>query len=166
MHRNIEAAAPPEPLLLKAAFWGWLVASLRARSLGIRDSGAFLLGRRDGDSRHARRALFFDDLAPDSYGPDGIRLSARNFATLWAVCREERLSVVADIHVHCGPPRQSAADRTNPMIAQPGHVAIILPFLARRTIEPELVGLFRYRGGHDWDDLGGAGARRYFGIHG
>ena len=60
------------------------------------------------------------------------------FAALWRICRERGLDVLGDVHTHAGPgPRQSEADRTNPMISEPGHMAFILPQFAGAFDEVE-----------------------------
>jgi hypothetical protein len=71
--------------------------------------------------------------------------------------------VVADVHTHgaCRA-RQSPLDRDNPMVAQPGHIALIVPDFARRTVAPAEVAIYEYLGAHRWRDHSGRGAARFF----
>ena len=41
---------------------------------------------------------------------------------------------------------QSEADRTNPMVARAGHIAIIVPDFARWPIRRHRLGIYEYRG--------------------
>jgi len=60
------------------------------------------------------------------------------------------LTVIADVHTHPGAARQSEADRTNPMVARAGHVAIIVPRYACPPVIGSQLGIYEYRGGHAW----------------
>ena len=80
----------------------------------------------------------------------------RDFA---AVLRQPGLSVIADVHTHPTGAGQSPSDRDNPMVAQAGHVAIIVPNYARVRVWRHRLGLYRYRGAHQWDNLSGWSAR-------
>jgi hypothetical protein len=42
------------------------------------------------------------------------------------------------------------------MIQVRGHIALILPRFARVPFSLQEVGMYRYRGAYDWDDIGGA----------
>jgi hypothetical protein len=69
--------------------------------------------------------------------------------------------VIGDIHTHPGPGvHQSAIDAANPMIAQAGHVALIVPDFAARPISPREVGVHRYDGAGWQTWTGRAAARR------
>jgi hypothetical protein len=81
-----------------------------------------------------------------------------------AVCRAEKLAVIADIHTHPSGAFQSESDRTNPMIACAGHLAIIVPNYADGWIWRHCLGLFRYEGDHRWTDLSGWQARSFLRI--
>ena len=86
------------------------------------------------------------------------------YGPLWQLCRETGLTVVADVHVHGGIARQSHADRDNPMIALPGHIAIILPDFAGRIFWQPEIGIYEYEGQHRWQDWSGKRARQFLYI--
>jgi proteasome lid subunit RPN8/RPN11 len=83
------------------------------------------------------------------------------FAKLWALCREKKLTVVADVHSHPGAATQSPTDKANPMVARAGHVAIIVPDYASWPIPPGRLGVYEYRGQHEWADRSN-GKRLFF----
>lgn len=128
--------------------------ALHERSEGCHESGAFMLGHVRGRKRFVEDVVFYDDLEAGAYDTGIVILHAAAFSKLWAICRAKTSSVVGDVHLHIGQAFQSAADIANPMIAQRGHLAMILPRLARAPIEAERVGLYEYRGRHHWRTLG------------
>ena len=77
-----------------------------------------------------------------------MQLEAASCAKLWEVCRAEGLSVVADMHTRPAGPGQSSSDRTNPMVALRGHVALIVPRFATGNPRPRSLGLYVYEGSH------------------
>jgi hypothetical protein len=139
---------------LSCSWWLWrrLLTGLRDRGQDRRESGAFLLGRRDGEGR-ARVVDFvlYDDLDPDSIATGIIRFDGRYFGKLWEICRRHSVTVVADVHTHPGGSGQSASDQENPMIARPGHLALIVPRFARPPVRRPTVGIYRYLGSHRWE---------------
>jgi proteasome lid subunit RPN8/RPN11 len=152
---------PPEPTLLIARpLWGRLTAELHRRTEGYHESGAFFLGRIEGDHRRVERVIYYDELDPSAYSSGVVILHAPSFGPLWDRCREWGLSVVADVHVHEFGAGQSAPDRQNPMIAQAGHIALILPNFARLPILPEKIGFYEYSGSHRWRDFSGRDVAR------
>lgn len=153
---------PDEPLSIAPDGWHALVAALHARTKGVHESGAFLLGRIAAGRRRVVRPVFYDDLDPGAYRYGIVEIHADSFTALWGICGREELSVVADVHVHPRQAWQSLSDRDNPMIARAGHLAMILPWFARPPIEPGTIGLYRYRGGHRWDNLSGRHIHRHF----
>ena len=72
------------------------------------------------------------------------------------------LTVIGDIHTHPGVARQSSSDRTNPMVATPGHLAIIVPRLAQPSFKWPELGIYEYLGQHRWHEHSGAVAGRFF----
>ncbi len=60
--------------------------------------------------------------------------------------------IVADVHVHPGGFGQSGSDQANPIVAEVGHIAIILPHFAQRTTSPGGIGIYRYLGSRKWRD--------------
>ena len=83
------------------------------------------------------------------------------FAALWSMCRARGLTVVGDVHTHPGGAFQSEADRTNPMVAREGHIAIIVPNYATGRPATARIGVYEYRGNHEWADHSGALAHRF-----
>lgn len=135
---------------IRRARWQELIREMGFRGGGRRESGAFLLADRDGDHRTVTRIVFFDDIDPSCL-TGGIDLNGLAFSRLWDICSVERRRVIADVHTHPSTMvHQSSIDSANPMIAQPGHVALIVPDFATRPVEAHQVGVHRYRG-TGWD---------------
>jgi hypothetical protein len=97
-------------------------------------------------------AVFYDELDPEAYVTGVCVLNGDAFAKLWALCRARKLTVVGDAHTHGGAGIQSDPDRTNPMVARTGHIAIIVPDFARWPIRRHRLGVYEYRGQHEWTD--------------
>ena len=135
-----------------------LMAELATRGLGCRESGAFLLARgtsNDSSDMPVRivGVAYYDDLDPHSLN-GAVSFSAVGYSALSAHCRQEDQRVVADIHTHPGRHvRQSHTDRTNPMVAVPGHVALIAPNYAQGVICPESIGVHILESGGQWQSL-------------
>jgi proteasome lid subunit RPN8/RPN11 len=146
---------PDAKLAIPPALWQELLKSLHARTRGRHESGAFLLGTKASDHRRVQHIVYYDELDPAAYRTGVCILHAKSFGPLWELCRARGLSVVADIHVHPLQAWQSEADRRNPMIAQTGHLALILPWFARPPVKLEEMGFFEYLGSHQWRDLSG-----------
>ena len=68
--------------------------------------------------------------------------------------------MLADVHTHGGAATQSEADRRNPMIARPGHLALIVERFARDPVWRHRMGLYRYEGSHEWTNFSGWRSRR------
>jgi proteasome lid subunit RPN8/RPN11 len=138
------------PLKIPALLWRRLLAELRKRGGGHRESGAFLLGRPGG--RRVTRFLCYDDLDETALETGIIMVHATGFVRLWEICEREKLRVFADVHSHPSAwTGQSESDRMHPMIAQAGHLALILPNFAkrnRRTLGGAAV--YEYLGNHQW----------------
>ena len=121
--------APQRELSCSWLLWRRLTASLRERGQNAsRESGAFFLGYHEpGGAARIVDFVLYDDLDPHSLDTGIIRFDGKYFGTLWAICRERNLTVVADVHVHPGGSGQSQSDRAYPMVSQAGHLALILP---------------------------------------
>lgn len=154
--------APRHKLRCPNWLWRRIVAELERRGHRRHESGVFLLGVEQGGQREVRDAVFYDDLDPAAYATGVCVLHGDAFAKLWAICREKKLTVVADAHTHGGAAFQSSSDKTNPMVARAGHIAIIIPDLARWPIRRGQLGIYEYRGQHDWIDRTRAKAPGYF----
>lgn len=141
--------------------WVALLAELDRRGERRHEAGAFLLGARAGDLREVQDVVFYDDLDPEAYSSGVCILHSSAFAALWSTCRARGLTVVGDVHTHPGGAYQSEADRTNPMVAREGHIAIIVPDFATGRPPTARLGVFEYRGDHAWTDHSGARGRRF-----
>ena len=156
--------APKHGLSCSTRLWKDGLTELRKRTEGVHESGAFLLGYKDRARRRITRFAYYDDLDPDSLNTGIVVFDGSGYGPLWQLCRQTGLTVVADVHVHGAAARQSNADRENPMIALPGHVAIILPNFADRIYwQPEL-GIYQYEGQHRWRDWSGKKSKQFFYI--
>jgi hypothetical protein len=135
--------------------WNELTLELHRRTENRHESGAFLLGRRTEDERQALKLVYYDELDRAAYESGVCILHADAFSRLWDRCSELEMTVVADAHVHPLGAGQSSSDRENPMIARPGHIAIILPRMAKPPIRRWSVGVYEYLGDHRWRPRGG-----------
>jgi hypothetical protein len=154
--------APKHRLVCSKRLWDEILAELARRGGQRHESGVFLLGVNHGVSREVQDAIFYDDLDPDAYSSGVCILHGDAFAKLWAACREKKLTVVADAHTHPAGAFQSSSDKANPMVARPGHIAIIIPDFARSPVQPRQVRIYEYCGQHDWIDRGPKSAPGYF----
>ena len=140
------------PLLL----WRQVIAQLRRRGAGERESGAFLLGQRHGDIGRITTHICYDELDPGAYQSGAIAFHAVGCAALWKYCREENLQVLADVHTHPGAGVwQSPTDQQNPMLPVVGHTAIILPnFAWTPWWSLRAAGVYEYLGNFNWRTYG------------
>lgn len=134
-------------------FWWRLMSQLRRRGTGVRESGAFLLGLKDGGTARVRRLAFYDDIDPGALRTGIVRLSGHAMNAVWDQCAREGVEVLADVHTHPGGSGQSSSDREHPMVAVRGHVAVIVPNFARQTFDLAGVGHYRYQGAKRWAEL-------------
>jgi proteasome lid subunit RPN8/RPN11 len=156
-----KAATTPAPLLeVPASLWAELMAHLHSQGAGVRESGAFLLGRKTDAGRVVERFVPYEQLQPDAFSNDYVSLKADSFAKLWEVCRATGMTVVADVHTHPFGPGQSRSDRTNPMVALMGHIALIVPRFAKGNPHPRDLGLYVYQGNHQWVSHSGSDVGR------
>ena len=144
--------APNHRLRCKRSLWRAVLTELDRRGERCHEAGAFLLGPETNGRREVTQVVFYDDLDPAAYSTGVCVLHAPAFSKLWATCREMKLTVVADIHTHPGRALQSGTDRMNPMVAQPGHIAIIVPDYAIAPVHAGALGIYEYRGQHVWFD--------------
>ena len=137
--------------------WLTMLAELGRRGHGTIESGAFLLAEKDGDPTRVTRVIYYDDLDPDCL-VGSIHIHGLAYGQLWALCRTDGLKVIGDAHTHPAEwVGQSKVDRGSPMVAQKGHVAVIIPHLAQRPTSPNDVGVHLYDG-REWTSWTGAGA--------
>lgn len=157
--------APQHELSCSWFLWRRLKAKLRERGRGRRgESGAFLLGHREGESARIVDFVLYDDLDPHALDSGIVRFDGRYFSDLWATCKSRGLTVVADVHVHPGQSGQSDSDRNHPMISQAGHIALILPRFATGAQSRRGIGIYRYLGGKNWETVQPSARRQFFHI--
>lgn len=145
-------------LRFSIGMWREMFIELGHRSGGRHESGAFLLTPRRGDGRTISHVAYYDDLDADSL-QGGITLRADAFAQLWDLCAADDSRVAGDIHTHPGANVcQSPIDRESPMIARRGYIALIVPDLSYKFVDPSRVGVHRYDGGGAWEAWSGQAA--------
>ena len=132
--------------------WREVILQLRRRSLGKRESGAFLLGQQSGTSARVTTYICYDDLDPHAYQSGAIAFHAAGYAALWQYCRKKKLQVLADVHTHPSDGVwQSPTDRQNPMIPVVGHIAIIVRRFANTPWwSLKAVAVYEYLGNFKW----------------
>lgn len=141
-------------LQLLRPFWRQLIAELHRRGDERREAGALLLGSRCFTGTvTASRAVYYDDIDPRALNAGYVHLDCRRFGSVWRLCRETGLSVVADVHTHPGLALQSPSDRASPMIPRSGHLALIVPNYAIDPVSLCDVGIFEYLGSRRWRTL-------------
>lgn len=145
-------------LRFSRTLWHGMVTELARRGGGTRESGAFLLTPRVADGRTVTRVVYFDDLDADCL-TGGISLAGTAFPRLWDLCDEHEVRVAGDVHTHPGDwVGQSPTDQDNPMVAQIGHLALIIPGLAQQHVRPDQVGVHEYLGDDGWRSVHGRAA--------
>ena len=148
-------------LVCNSELWSRGVDELGRRTEDTHESGAFLLGELKGAVRKIRQFLFYDDVDPNCFANGIVEFDGSKFGLVWDKCRTMKMSVIADIHVHPRGFAQSPSDRQNPMIAEIGHIALILPDYARQSRMPGAIGVYEYLGSRQWRDWSGAGDRAF-----
>ena len=146
----MKASKRPAALQIRRRAWRHLLTELAARGRGNQESGAFLLGHRRGRRPRVTRVVYFDDLEPGSLN-GAVHLTHIAYTRLWELCRQIGIEVLGDVHTHPGSiVSQSHIDQDNPLIAQVGHVALIVPHYAQGTIAISDVGVYEYQGDAGW----------------
>lgn len=151
-------------LKIEASLWDELLWKIRERGVGIRESGAFLLGTDNGGERVAYRIALYDDLDPNCLNEGYIHFDGHYYGRLWELCAATSLSVVADVHTHPYGPGQSHLDKTHPMVSIPGHIAVIVPNYAQGVVLASDVGVYVYRGRYRWTAYRGRGVAKVLEI--
>jgi len=163
IHATIRAfAAPKHRITCPRVLWRRVLQELERRGEKSHEAGGFLLGAERASRLTVTGVVFYDELDAGAYDTGVCVLHADAFAKLWSICRERGLTVVADVHTHPGLAFQSSLDRTNPMIARLGHIAIIVPDLAAQPVTHARLGIYEYRGGHQWTNHSGTAADKFF----
>ncbi len=144
----------PEAASFKIPIWLWakVIADLRRRGGGVRESGAFLLGRDDVTPARVSSYVCYDDVDPEAYQRGVIAFHANGCAALWTHCRTKGVRLLVDVHTHPGADvRQSDTDERHPMLPVIGHTAMIVPNFARTVWwSLKAVGVYEYLGGFKW----------------
>lgn len=159
-----DLVAPKHQLSCPKTVWDQGLAELHRRGNGVRESGAFLVGKVENGKRYVARFIYYDDLDPHCLDSGIVIFNGSCYGLLWSFCRETRLEVVADIHTHPGAPIQSGADRENPMVATRGHIALIVPEFARQIVSARDLGIYQYLGSHKWQNFNRQQASEFFYI--
>lgn len=147
----IRRLTTPQPKIMIANdVWARLHRDLRHRADGVRESGAFLLGKITDKGRFVKDYILYDDLDPNCLRQGAIDFSGKHFGTLWNICRSRNMQVVADIHVHPGSEQQSSIDAAHPMISEKGHIAFIVPDFASQEPDVLRTGINQYLGLGAW----------------
>jgi proteasome lid subunit RPN8/RPN11 len=110
------------------------------------------------------RYVPYDDLDPNCLDSGIVHFDGRHYGKLWELCRREELAVVADVHTHPGGVQQSGSDQAHPMVAQAGHLALILPRFAMGRFGRDGIGMYRYLGARRWETVPPAARRDFFHI--
>lgn len=137
-------------LFFTKANWKKLVRELKKRGHGERESGAFLLG--NPSDRTITDFICYNDLDPHCLDSGIIVFNGNGYIPLWNHCLEQGLKVLADVHTHPGGwTGQSAVDQQHPMIAQAGHLALIIPnFACNKNQLLQGVGVHEFLGSRTW----------------
>lgn len=146
------ARGKPPRLICPPKVWHRGVDELRRRAGGERESGAFLLGTSRGSVKRIEEFLFYDDIDPTCFAHGIVEFDGRKLGAVWQHCRDVRRTVVADVHVHPGGYGQSSTDQRNPIIAESGHIALIIPDYAAGGRLPGQIGVYEYLGSFRWRD--------------
>lgn len=146
-------------LTIVESVWNKLIHELQKRGDGERESGAFLLGKVGGD--HISEFVCYDDLDQRCLDHGMITFDGSGYVPLWQLCTEKGLTVLADVHTHPSEwVGQSKSDSNHPMIAQSGHIAIILPEYAQaKDLTLKDAGIYEYQGDKKWKTINPIGGR-------
>lgn len=139
------------PLNIPKTIWKNLIFELRKRGNGKRESGAFLLG--NPQERIITNFCCYDDFDPSALESGMIKFNSNGFIPLLTFCEKNQLVVYADVHTHPYKwTQQSELDRTNPMVAVPGHIALIVPCFAKKNARTLAgVGIHEYIKNYRWN---------------
>jgi proteasome lid subunit RPN8/RPN11 len=148
---------------IRRNIWKTMVRQLEIRGGGVRESGAFLLGRPRRRHPLVTHVVYFDDLEPGSLN-GAVHLTLVAYSRLWALCSELGVEVLGDVHTHPGDiVAQSKIDQDNPLVARAGHIALIVPRFAKGRIKPADVAAYEYLGDDGWRNRpGGVRHWRWF----
>jgi proteasome lid subunit RPN8/RPN11 len=140
------------PLLkVPRAVYEDLMANLARSGRGIKEAGAFLLGKQRDGVREVQSYLLYDQVAVESSrNHDYVVFTAEEMGRAWDHCYRLGLEVIADVHTHPAGCAQSATDKAHPMVAIAGHVALIVPWFALKDTLPFALGVHVFLGNGRW----------------
>lgn len=141
----------PNPRLkISVGAWNSLIATLRDRGDGCKESAAFLLGHCHPGYRECIDFIPHDDLDPHCLKRGAIHFDGVYYHQLWEICKKRKCDVIADIHTH--PYREfiSVTDREHPSVGRKGHIGLIVPYYAMRRTDPSAIGIYQFLGGSNW----------------
>ena len=95
-------AAPRHRLSCPKKVWQSGIAEIASRGEGRHESGAFLLGYRDGLRGRVVQFAYYDDFDPNCLDSGIVVFDGTGFGPLWQLCRETGLDVLGDLHTHGG----------------------------------------------------------------
>jgi proteasome lid subunit RPN8/RPN11 len=156
---------PKHELSCSWILWQRLVRALRERGRSAtRESGAFLLGTRNPGRSRISGFVLYDDLDPGCLDTGIVRFDGRYYGALWEILERTKRSVIADVHVHPGEALQSDSDRRNPMIAQAGHISLILPHYAKDSSSHSRARAFVFEERDIWRTISPENTRAFFHV--
>ena len=143
------------PLLeLPQSMFQALIVDLAKSGQGVKESGAFLLGKQAGSRRLVTSYLMYDKVAPESSRSHAyVAFTAEEMARAWEHCYAAGQQVVADVHTHPFGPAQSVTDRAHPIVSVAGHVALIVPKFAKGSQQPRDLGVHLFGGASRWHSM-------------
>ncbi len=134
--------------------WISLTRGLRKRGKGIRESGAFLIGK-DGSNKISN-IIYYDEIDPNAFSTGIIVLDGLYYAKLDMILKINKSVVIADIHTHpigCST-KQSDSDKMHPMCRIKGHIAFIAPnYASKLFLKPQNCSSYLYEGNFNWKNL-------------
>lgn len=131
-----------------------LIIDLAKSGRGIKESGAFLLGKQEGSRRLVTSYLMYHKVAPESSRRHAyVAFTAEEMARAWEHCYAIGQQVVADVHTHPFGPAQSVSDRAHPIVSVAGHVALIVPNFAQGSPQPRDLGVHLFGGAGRWHSM-------------
>jgi proteasome lid subunit RPN8/RPN11 len=133
---------------ISISLWYKLTKGLRIRGNGIRESGAFLVGKPEIST--VTNVVFYDEF-DKTVSKSGI-IEFKGAKAFYEYLAKEGLEVKADIHTHpTSNTNQSYSDKTHPMIRVKGHIAIIAPNYAKDFfLLPKHCSIYEYQGDYKW----------------
>lgn len=104
----------------------------------------------DSGDRHVESFVAYDDLDATALHTEAVRVRTGAFSRLYDLCEQRKQRVVADIHAHPRLAYPSPIDKANPMMAVPGHIALIVPNYARLPVHLDEMTFNVYQGPGRW----------------